>query len=226
MTEFLAIITSFPTVIFTVPLALASAYWAVVVMGAVDIDVLDLDLDLDASEAVEGATEGGAFLWLANALRLRKVPVTVSLSLLAFWGWIAAFVLTWLTPDATITAAASFVGALVISAMLTNLTSRPFEPIFRSTEGRDRSSLTGEVCEIRTSRVDDRFGQATAMVGSDDLVLQVRCDTANNGLASGGKALIVHYDERREAFVVEPLATVETDDVRARTFATHTQREA
>ncbi len=67
MTEFLATTFSFPTVIFTVLLAVCGAYWLMVIVGALGIDALDIDFDgFDgaadgvAEGALEGAAEGAA----------------------------------------------------------------------------------------------------------------------------------------------------------------------
>ena len=83
--------------------------------------------------------------------------------------------------------------------------------------------MIGEACTIRTGRVDDRFGQATCEVGADSFLLQVRCDRLGNGLVRGGRALIVHYDERREAYVVEPLAAVDAPAAPVRTPHSETE---
>ena len=55
MTEFLATTFSFPTVIFTVLLAVCCAYWMMVIVGALGIDALDFDFD-----GVDGAADGAA----------------------------------------------------------------------------------------------------------------------------------------------------------------------
>lgn len=63
MNEFLATTFSFPTVIFTVLLAVCCAYWLMVIVGALGIDALDFDFDgVDgaADGAAEGAFEGAA----------------------------------------------------------------------------------------------------------------------------------------------------------------------
>ncbi len=242
MTEFLTILASFPTVIFTVALGIVVLYWLLAMLGAVDLEVLDaadgaLDGAVDGAidgaidGAVDGATDGaaegaaesgGAMLMLANVVRLGRIPATVTISLLAFWGWIAAFLLTWLfrhpldgllTP--TLYGVVALGGAMGVAVGLTNVASRPIEPFFRSHEGRRRASLIGEVAEIDTGRVDHRFGQARVQLGGDDLVVHVRCDRPGNGLKKGDRALIVHFDTQRDAFVVEPLTAGETIESRA-----------
>ena len=47
MQEFLALILSLPTVIYTVLIALVLAYWLTVIVGALDVDLFDIDADLD-----------------------------------------------------------------------------------------------------------------------------------------------------------------------------------
>jgi hypothetical protein len=59
MDGFWAELFALPTVIFTGLLSLSILYWLGVVLGALDIDMLDLDGTLDAMEgAVEGAVDG------------------------------------------------------------------------------------------------------------------------------------------------------------------------
>lgn len=262
MTEFLHIALGFPTVLFTVPLGVALLYWAVAIVGGIDLEALQgadaldgaaealdgaldgavdgvadaLDGALDgvadaadgaldgAADALDGAADGaeldaadaldhdgGVLVWLSTALRLGKVPLTVVVTLLLFWGWVTSFLVAWLFlhPLAGLLTGlgAGVVGlalSLVAGTALTNVSARPLEPVFRSAPGRRAASLAGEVCTVRTGRVDGRFGEALLTLGGDDLLLQVRCDVPNH-LSRGASALIVHFDPQREAYVVEPL---------------------
>jgi len=65
MSEFFAAALSFPTVVFTVAMLVVAAYWVMVILGALGVDVLEFDVDAShgAGEgamegAMEGATEG------------------------------------------------------------------------------------------------------------------------------------------------------------------------
>lgn len=248
MSEFLAISFGLPTVLFTVPLLLAVAYWSVALVLGVDLDGADgaLDGGLDGAldgglDGLDGAVDGGldavdggldaadgvvdgadadaadtggigGLSWLAHALRLGRVPVTISGSVFLLIGWLTSFVLSWalLHPWAGLL---SVVVGVVVSLALTvplalagtYLSTAPLEPLFRTVHGRRRDSALGEICEVTTGRVDAGFGQATVQLGGDDLVFQVRCDHPN-GLAKGAPALIVSFDPRRDAYVVEPLS--------------------
>ena len=57
MPELLAAALAFPTVIYTILLVVVVVYWLFVVLGALDIDMLDIG---DADGLLEGGTEGGA----------------------------------------------------------------------------------------------------------------------------------------------------------------------
>lgn len=114
MTEFLAAILAFPTVIFTIPLGVVVGYWLTVMVGAVGVDLLDGDIGDFALGAkagaieggVKGAVEGGAKAAMEGGakaaleggakagasflevLGFGGVPVTVSVSFVVFLSWL------------------------------------------------------------------------------------------------------------------------------------------
>ncbi|KFA88717.1 hypothetical protein [Archangium violaceum] len=117
MTEFLAAILAFPTILFTIPLGVVVGYWLIVMVGAVGVDLLDGDIGdfalgakAGAAEALEGgvkgaveggakaAMEGGAKAALEGGakagasifevLGFGGVPVTVSVSAVVFLSWL------------------------------------------------------------------------------------------------------------------------------------------
>jgi hypothetical protein len=58
MAELVSILLSFPTVIFTVMLAITVLYWLFVVLGAIDLDFLGGGADAAVDGALDGALEG------------------------------------------------------------------------------------------------------------------------------------------------------------------------
>lgn len=229
MAEFFQILSTFPTAIFAVAVALATAFWSLSILGGIGADVLggvdadldldvdvdvdaDVDVDVEADVDAETAAGGGGLTALAQLLRLGRVPLTVTLTLFAFGGFISSFLLNWgafLLTGGPLTLIGAFgvtLLSLVLAAVFTNVFSQPLEPVFRIHGARSNQSLVGEVCRVTTGRVDAKFGQAELTVDNDHLTLQVRCDTEGAELPRGSEALIVHFDPEREAFVVEPLA--------------------
>lgn len=230
MDEFLAASLSFPTVIFTVLLGIAAVYWVLVIVGALGLDVLDADgggghaghADIghgDVGHVHVGHAHGDVghpgyhdvdsspLVSLFVTLKLDALPLTVSLSLVFFWGWLISHLSSHylLTTDRHWgLELALLLAALLLALLLASLVARPISPLFRSESGARRSALVGKIVTIDTSRVDARFGNATAEDGGAGLIVQVRCEHANK-LTRGDRALVVSYDEARETFEVTPI---------------------
>ena len=225
MQEFLNSILSFPTSMFTGVLGLVVLYWITVVMGVLDLDVLDFDLDVDAGAdgAFDGADGGdldadaehpGGISGLIHALGLAGVPLTISGSLLALVAWVVSNLLmrgvAVVLPNAggslvvglLVAAVAFFTGAAVASRAV-----KPLRPVFATQHAALRSHFVGKVCTVTTLKVTERFGQAEIEDGGAGQLVQVRCLDAND-LSRGDKALIFDYDEKDEVYHVAPAGKV------------------
>lgn len=172
---------------------------------------------LDAATAKGGLIDGSADAMadgaegasgLLHALNLRRAPVTVTFSLIVFFGWIASYLgMAYLAPllapvlPAWLLGTLALAGAVAVALPVTSLATRPLEPVFKQRPGKTRRDFVGSVCRIQTGRVDDRLGQATLEDGGAGLIIQVR-GTAGT-LARGQQALIIDYDREREAYIVE-----------------------
>jgi hypothetical protein len=166
-----------------------------------------------AHESVaEGVVESTvAATVLSTVFPLGRVPVTVWLSLFAWWGFLltlgGSFLMRTFASQGNVLVSLGLLGIAIPAALvLAGGSSRPLEPLFRTVGSRGRAHLIGEVAEITTGRVDARFGQARIVLGGDDLVVHVRCDRPDNGLGRGHQALVVEFDKERDAFVVEPIS--------------------
>ncbi|MBC8074011.1 MAG: glycine zipper family protein [Deltaproteobacteria bacterium] len=225
MDEFLAASLSFPTVVFTVLLGIAAVYWVLVIIGALGLDVLDADgggghaghadvghgdvghVHGDAAHPGYHDVDSSPLVSLFVTLKLDSLPLTVSLSLVFFWGWLISH----LSSHYLLAAdrhwgleLALLLVALLLALLLASLVARPISPLFRSESGARRSALVGKIVTIDTSRVDASFGNATAEDGGAGLIVQVRCESTNR-LTRGDRALVVSYDEARETFEVTPI---------------------
>ncbi|MDC0677388.1 OB-fold-containig protein [Sorangium atrum] len=163
----------------------------------------------DAADGADGAHGVGSLL---AALELHRVPATVTLSLIATFGWFTSALSTvlvgplwlgWGLPGWTL-GLAVLAGSLVAAVLLTSLAVRPLGPLFVTRHAQSKKDLVGRVCVISTGRVDERFGQATIDEGGASHILDVRCDTPG-ALRRGDRALLVSWDPDREVFGVEPL---------------------
>ena len=217
MLGFLSEAVAFPTVIFTVVLALACLYWVIALSGFASVDALD-----GLAEAAEGVTgtadlSGGraAVAEGPRLLGLGEVPATISLTLLAFFGWLCSFFgmrlvsrlelpeLVRRAPDST-TATAVLVLALAAGMAITSLAIRPLRPLFRLVGAPERASFVGQSCTITSGRVDEGFGYADVDEGAAGLRVDVRCRLPNP-LKSGSLARLERWDAEREVYWVRPV---------------------
>ncbi len=229
MNQLLDASVRFPTVIFTIGLGICLVYWLFVLLGALDIDLLGGG---DASgaakgigDAVTGGAKGGAEglkgikldhdggdagdgggLW--HSLGLATVPLTISVSFIMLVCWVASL-LAMRYAGSTVGNLAGWLPAVVLLVVivvgipLAGVLARPLGPVFEFKEGKRNKDYVGHTCTVTTGHVDDGFGQATVEDGGTVLVIPVRCDRAGV-LARGHKALIIDFDDARQAYVVEP----------------------
>jgi hypothetical protein len=210
----------FPTVVFTIALGIALVYWLFVLLGALDIDLFggehadvgghDVDVDVgghDVDADVDGDLDAdGAGLW--HTLGLGSVPLTISISTIVLVAYVTCLLVMhyvvadsgigWLPP---VLLPATLLFAMPVSGVLV----RPLAPIFEVHEGRSRHQYIGHVCTVLTGPVDDKFGDATIEDGGTRLIVQVRSDSKGT-LERGDKALIIEFDNERQAYLVVPAA--------------------
>jgi hypothetical protein len=165
---------------------------------------------------IDGAEGAGSDSFGAlSALGLRKVPLTVALTTILLVAWVTCLlsmryagfassgpVLTYVIGPVI------FLGALIVATLVAAVLVRPLAPIFETHPAKTRADYVGSICEITTGRVDNDFGQAKIVAGGDVLVVPVRCDTDDNELGRGTRALIIDHDDARQAYLVEPYENV------------------
>ncbi len=209
MDAFIEELTSLPTVFFTVLMAIILVYWLTVILGAMDFDLLggaDLDLDADADLDLDADADIGGVASAFAGLRLTAVPLTISISLIVFWGWVLCYTGMWLGADlplarwilALIVAPLSlFLGLLVASFCV-----RPLIPLFATAAAPTVLDIIGLECTIITSRADAAFGQARCNDNGRVVVIDVR--SSSQTLAKGQSALIIDYDAEQRIYHLEP----------------------
>lgn len=210
MDEFLAIVLSMPTVLFTVGLGAVVLYWISVMLGALDLDLFDPS---SADGGVEGAAKGaaeGTLAGILEALRLRHAPVTVIGSLAVLLGWVGSyFGMRYLAPmlpvGGGVAALLVALAAMLVALPLTSLITRPLKPLFVSRVAPGNANLVGSVVTVRTGTVNEGFGQGE--LATEGLIVQVRAPKSA-GLKRGDKALILGWDADQHAFEVEPMEAV------------------
>lgn len=227
MQGFLHAIMEFPAVVFTVFLAAVMMYWAFVLASGIDLDDQgadghgdghhDADADGDGDGDAEGDADGDAhdhaaggahvLLDLLGAVELRRVPLTVRVSLVVIFAWLVS-VLGWiglsgLLPETPLRALLT-VAALLLGTRFAGWAARPLVPVFTPRRAPSQTDLGGRDAEVTTGRVDRGFGQVLVHDGGAGLLVNARYDGAE-ALAKGTKVLVTHWDAERNVAYVEPL---------------------
>ncbi|MDX1453257.1 MAG: DUF1449 domain-containing protein [Oleiphilaceae bacterium] len=212
MDPFYQNIASFPTVIFTFLLLIVLFYWLVAMLGWVEIDMLDFDLPDGGLDTELG---GDAGMSNANALAglmlrygLSGVPVTVIVSFIALFGWFASYYAVhfllaglgdgWLRFLAGIPV---LIGAFYGAVLLTALVIKPLRHFFKRVPQETIKRVLGQTAVVRTSRVDEAFGEATLEDGGAGLVLKVRASPGSS-FKLGDRVVLIEYDAEGNTYRV------------------------
>ena len=218
---------------YTVLLGLVILYWFIVIIGVIDIDILDFgDFGLDGAlegagegvgEAIDSIAEGevsvdsgtegssGALHSVLSFLNLGRVPVTVIVSFLSLKMWILAYVYYFyisprftLNVPGTIVSLGLFSIIFIFSLFLTGLTTRPFRRLFHHATTHGHQNLLGKICKIKTTEVTGDFGQAELRIDNSFLLLSVRCKDGTT-FSKGDEAVITHHDAHKDVYEIKKL---------------------
>ena len=206
MDPFYQNISSFPTVIFTFFLGLCVLYWIVAVLGWVHIDALDFDFSHDVDTEV-GTPDvlGGLFMKLG----LTGVPITIILTFVSLIGWLLSyfivhFSISFFEPGIIryMVGVPVFLFSLYIACVITGFLIRPLRPFFEKVDQEpiDKKVL-GQVAVVRTTVVNQEFGEAFLEDGGAGLILKVRA-TGDETFEHGDRVVLLEYIEEGRLFRV------------------------
>lgn len=215
MSEFLAALLSFPTVIFTGFLGLALLYWLTVIVGALDVDLFghhgaDADGDL--------ATGGHAGHGLSDFLSIGTVPITITLSFFTLVAWslgmLAEFHLRpWLGAalPGPLYPAIMLVALLVIAGAAASWIVRPLRRIFTSRSEHGEEGLIGKMVHITSLKADHQFGTALCDNAGPGIIMQVVLREGVE-LKRDDMAVVVEYDSAKGVYLVAPFAHMNAEE--------------
>jgi hypothetical protein len=210
----LQLLTSFPTAVPTVLLAVLMIYWLMSIIGIVDLgDAVHAHHGhLDGLDAAHGGHEVPDLHTLAGylvALGLGGVPLSVVASILVFFTWLGTallhnYVIAYLPTD--MLRVLSGIAVLLLTAALSiPIAARVIKPmrgLFVKHTARSNISLVGLECKIMTENVDPTFGRAEVANPGGGINIRVWA-SAPNALRKHSTAIIVAYDETTGQYEVQ-----------------------
>lgn len=200
MGDFVTAILTFPTALFTFALLVVVGFWLLVISGGVDADVLD-------------GAESSSVVAASDALGLTGVPLSIAVTGVVTLSWFTGIVGSvlvdaagWSGVPAVLAGFVVLIVAVAAAVAGTRIVVIPLRRFFDAGNQQSRHDFVGQLCVVRTGRVDAEFGQAelTSTDGSS-AIIQIRqsaTHAAITPLAQGDSAVVFDYDPATEIFWV------------------------
>ncbi len=200
MQTFLDIALSFPTLIFSVLLAVAIGYWLLTLLGLLDAELLDLG-------GVGGEGEIGGLSGALLKFGLDGLPIALIFSSIFLIAWVTSYfadflLLRQLDPGLlrTALAVAVVLVLLVVAVPLAGLALHPLRPLFANLAGPEAASLLGREAIVRSPKVGPSQGEADLDDGGAGLILKVR--SIDDEFLRGERVVLVEYLPDQNAYRV------------------------
>ncbi len=199
---------------YTLLLLLVVLYWLVVLAGMLDVDSIDLDATCpdvagaDADGADFDIPTAGFFGGLLEYLNLRKVPLSIVVSLFALSLWIIGVLANHHLHGTRsgLLGLAVLVPNILLSAHVAKFATLPLVPLFRGMRAAASSSrdLVGTRVIVTSSKVDATFGQAEIREVGAPITLMVRTE-GGEILARGAEAVILRSEPEKSVHIITQL---------------------
>ncbi len=210
MDPFYQNIASFPTAVFTFLLALCLLYWLVAVLGFVELDVLDFDLPESATAAGgdHNFTAPDVLAGLMLKLGLFGVPVTIIISFLSLIGWFICYFIVHFffgfIPEGILRYLAGlpvFIGSLYVAALITGQIIKPLRVFFKKTSQTTTKEVLGQTAIVRTSVLNQTFGEVFLADGGAGLILKAR-SRGEDTFTKGDRVVLLEYQPESNLYHV------------------------
>jgi len=208
MNPFYETVTSFPTILYSAILLFCVFYWAIAMLGMVEIDFLDLDLDGDV-DVSEGADAQHALAGLLLKLGLHGVPLTIIFTILSLIAWFICYYSTYYLSALLNTSfifkyglgAVIFVAATYVSALITGQIIKPIRTFFKKLDVDEIKHVLGQKVIVRSAVVTKDKGEAFMNDGGAGLLLNIRA-TGNDEFKKGDEVVLIEQLENKNIYRV------------------------
>ena len=210
MDPFYRVFLSFPTIVFSALIVLCVLFSLIAVMGIIDFDFLDIDFSggADGELGGDGLTSAHVLAGIFMRLGLVGVPMPIIIFSVSLIGWMSSFTIVYYLFDYIPFAPLKFLVGLVVlvavmyfSAYLTGKMLSPFKALFATAHQDVKKHIVGRVGIVRTSKVDQGFGEATVSDGGAGLIVKVR-SFDEEGFLRGDKIVLIEYVEEENVYKV------------------------
>jgi hypothetical protein len=198
MNELLEASVSPANLVITILAIFLLIYWITVIIGVVDVDLIDIDVD----------TDGVSVGWLNSVLaffNLGQIPVMIFLSFLVLPAWGLMLVATdALGIQSFLPGLIILLPVLFICLFVAKVLTTPFVKVFgKLSEEKENEVVVGKICEVIMATQGEKVGQALVTTKGAPLLLNIHT-TPGNQMVKGDKGLVIEYQKERNIYLVEP----------------------
>lgn len=199
MNEFLQACFDWPTLPATILVIICLLYWLSIILGVMDLDLLDFDLDFEVP------TEGPSFLDFGfiglKYLNLGDVPVMLWMSIFSLSMWILSVNFdSKIEINTLMDYLPLALRNIGISLVVTKLLTQPFKGLFKFTPPNEIETLLGKTCQVTSTSVNDRFGQAEMQAEGAPLKLHIRSE--DETIQKGDLVRLTDFNTEQQVFYV------------------------
>jgi len=191
---------------FSLLMIIVVAYWALAIIGILDLDILHLpdahgglDLHVDAGGEADLHVDHGSANGLFTFLHVGEAPLTVILSLLFTFMWgISMTANHYFNKDDSILLGLGFlIPNFLVSLTATGIAVIPIAAFFRklNDDQNVKKDVIGDICTVLTSKVDCESGQCEINTGGAPITVNARTAGNEEILSNGQKAVVVRKND-------------------------------
>ena len=208
--------------VITVLLIMNVIYWLTVILGVMDVDLLDFDLpdsgfeidsdiDVDVDAAGEIDMELGHYSILRSVLHffyIGEVPIMLLLSILILSMWALCMLGNhyFNAGSSLLVALPVHAVSLMLSLVICRIFAMPLKKIYNlfNKDCNAPKKVMGRICIVTTTLVSDKMGQAEVKTKGAPIVLNVISDS-KHVFHKGDEAVVVAKDKEKGTYTIAPL---------------------
>ena len=205
MAEALQPYFEWPTLPFSVLMCVVLAYWLLMILSGIDLDIFDFDLDVDT----DFDADASIFDWGMVGLKwfnLGEVPLMIWVTAFTLPAWlISAYFDRSLTDPTTQELITAVLRTTGIGLLIAKAVTQPMRGMMKAKEPNTVREMIGRTCVITTVEATDSFGQAKCQQDGAPLMLNVQ--TTGETVPQGTVVEIVDYASEGRTYIVRAAST-------------------
>ena len=193
---------AWPAFPFTIFLGCVTAYWLLVILGAMDLDLLDIDLDVDMDTDMDASLADWGMVGV-KWFNLGDVPLMLWVSFLALASWSISVYYDKPMPDAdNYELATVIIRNLALGLLAAKILTQPLKGKLKHKEPNTLKEMIGRTCVVITSEVTQKHGNAVCTV-EDGAPLQLNVRTIEGTVHKDDVVEIVDFSPETGVYYVQ-----------------------